>query len=123
MKSFADLMRDYELSAAGPSVTGPREKAIAQADAMLRKLGALNSKDELNSKYSNQNWWSPKTKSGKRRITVRYDNRIVPELCTDVDDDLQSVKNVIEIFRKIIIDADQSLWDAEQHRRTTSEKS
>ena len=71
----------------------------------------------MNSDTSNQNWWGTAPRHGKRRVTVRYDNKIVPDLATEVDDDIGSVRSAIENFKAIIQEVDDEAWSHEEKRR------
>lgn len=122
MAGFAELMAQRGMISVSTATDGPRERAIAQANSMLNKLGKLTSPTQLDSKTSNQNWWGISSRNGKRRVTVRYDNKVVLGLVTEVDDDLKSVREAIESFKIVIKDADDDAWKAEEERRRTDTK-
>jgi archaellum component FlaC len=122
MAGFAELMAKRGMTPVSSSSSGPRQKALSQANSMLSKISKYSSADQMNSETSNQNWWGTAPRNGKRRVTVRYDNKIVPDLATEVDDDIGSVKEAIENFRVIIQEVDDEAWAAEEIRRETEKK-
>jgi hypothetical protein len=117
MAGFAELMAKRGMTPVSSSSSGPRQKALSQANSMLRKISKYTDTKQMNSVTSNQNWWGSASKNGKRRVTVRYDNKVVADLVTEVDDDLTSVQAAIEDFRAIIQEVDEEAWVAEEKRR------
>jgi hypothetical protein len=117
MAGFAELMAKRGMTPVSSSSSGPRQKALSQAKAMLSKLSKYTEVGQMNSKTSNQNWWSGSAKNGVRRVTVRYDSKIVPDLVTEVPDNLEGVRTAIEQFRDIIHEVDDDAWLAEEKRR------
>lgn len=117
MAGFSELMTKRGMTPISSSSSGPRQKALSQANSMLSKISKYTDASQMNSKTSNQNWWGTAPKNGKRRVTVRYDSKVVPDLVTEVDNDLSSVRAAIEKFRAIIQEADEEAWVAEEKRR------
>lgn len=122
MAGFAELMAKRGMTPISSSSSGPRQKALSQANSMLNKIGKYADASQMNSETSNQNWWGIAPKNGKRRVTVRYDNKVVADLVTEVDDDLNSVRTAIENFKEIIQEADEESWTAEEKRRDDGKK-
>ena len=122
MAGFADLMAKRGMTPVSSFTSSPRLKALGQANSMLSKLSNYTSSTQMNSEMSNQNWWGISPKNNKRRVTVRYDNKIVPDLVTEVDDDIDSVRVAIENFKAIIQEVDDESWVAEEERREIEKK-
>jgi hypothetical protein len=117
MAGFAELMSKRGMTPISSSSSGPRQKALSQANSMLSKISKYTDAEQMNSETSNQNWWGIAPKNGKRRVTVRYDNKVVADLVTEVNDDLSSVRVAIEEFKAIIQEVDEEAWAAEEKRR------
>lgn len=117
MAGFSELMVKRGMTPISSSSSGPRQKALSQANSMLSKISKYTDASQMNSETSNQNWWGIAPKNGKRRVTVRYDNKVVADLVTEVDDDLASVRAAIEDFKAIIQEVDEDAWTAEEKRR------
>lgn len=117
MAGFAELMAKRGMTPISSSSSGPRQKALSQANSMLSKISKYTNAEQMNSETSNQNWWGIAPKNGKRRVTVRYDNKVVADLVTEVDDDLGSVRTAIEDFKAIVQEVDEEAWAAEEKRR------
>lgn len=117
MAGFAELMAKRGMTPISSSSSGPRQKALSQANSMLSKISKYTDASQMNSETSNQNWWGIAPKNGKRRVTVRYDNKVVADLVTEVDDDLNNVRAAIEDFKAIIQEVDDDAWTTEEKRR------
>jgi len=117
MATIAELFAKYGVEQATLSSSSPRHKALSMANTMLKKLDTYSSPRDLDSSTSNQNWWSGKSKDGRRRITCRYNSKVFPDLSFWCDDTIDAVKNSIQTMKKIINELDVQYWDNEENRR------
>jgi hypothetical protein len=122
MAGFSELMAKRGMTPVSSSSSGPRQKALSQANSMLSKISKYTEPSQMNSETSNQNWWATAPRHGRRRVTVRYDNKVVPDLVTEVDDTLIAVRAAIEDFKSIIEEVDDQAWSAEEKRRAEAPK-
>ena len=100
----------------------PRQRLLGQANSMLEKLAKMKSTTELDSKTTNQNWWSGQAQDDQRRVVMRYGGAIVNETAVYVDDTLEAVTKVITDFKGIIEATTDADWVDEVERRKKKAK-
>ena len=122
MAGFTELMVKRGMTLVNTTSSDPRKKALTQANSMLKKLLSYKDPKQMDSATSNQNWWGISSRHGKRRVSVRYDSKIVPDLITEVADDISSVLKALEDFKAIIEEVDDATWAAEEKRRVEEKK-
>jgi hypothetical protein len=93
MKTLQEILESKGFILTESRSVTPRARAIQQAKAMLRKIDAMKSVDELNSETTTQNWWSPQSVEDQRRIVIRYGGATVPNTGTFVDNTLPAVRD------------------------------
>lgn len=128
MVDFRDKLKELATKVGGEYVTAgtgrattPSEKAMMQAEVMLKKLNAYKNVSDLDYPTSNTYWWSGKATGGRRKVQMYYGGRVVPETCISVDDTLDAVKEVIKGYFEMIKSKsgfDEAFFDAEEKRRS-----
>lgn len=117
MSRVLDLLRAEGLNLDGARSSGPRDRVISQADAMLTKLSKMTSPDEMNSSSSNQNWWAIKPIGDHRKVTMRYSGRVVEGATVTVDNTLEAVREAIRLMRRGVEKTTDADWSEEEAKR------
>ena len=119
MPTLDELLKKHGIVPATTAPSSPRAKMLVQADRMLAELKKYKATTELNG-TSTKYWWAPQAVGGKRKISVRYGNKIVEGCSTYVNDDLDAVRKAVEAYKAVIEDSDDATWASEEARRKSS---
>jgi hypothetical protein len=111
-----ELMKEFGIEPVTTQTSGPRAKLLTQADRMLTELAKYKAEDELDGDNT-RFWWAPQSVNGKRRVTVRYTGKIVEGLSVLADNTLPSVREKVEMFKKLIEKSTDETWAHEEERR------
>ena len=117
--TLEELLKKPGIVPATTAPSSPRAKMLAQADRMLTELKKYKATTELNGK-STKYWWAPQAVNGKRRVSVRYENKVVEGCSTYVNDDLDAVRKAVEAYKAVIDESDDATWAPEEARRKSS---
>jgi hypothetical protein len=116
MPSLDELLKQFGIDNSAAAISSPRGKLLAQADRMLAELDKYKTEAELDGE-SAKYWWAPQSVNGKRRITARYGSKAVKGFTAYADNTLDSVRESIQTFRKVIEASDDDTWAEEEKRR------
>lgn len=119
MATLDELLQRHGVDATATAPSSARGKLLAQADRMLKELSQYTSVSQLDG-TSTKFWWAPQAVNGKRKISARYGNKVVQGFAAYADNDLESVRALLETFRAVIEESDDSTWAAEEARRKSS---
>ena len=116
MPTLEELLKRHGIDTSTAAPSSPRGMLLAQADRMLNELKKYKTEAELDGS-SAKYWWAPQSVNGKRRITARYGNKAVQNFSMYADNTLDSVRDTIVNFKKVIEDSDDATWADEEKRR------
>lgn len=97
--------------------SSPRDRLQHQVNRMLNEVSKYKNVDELDSENSNSFWWSNKPNGDKRRMKMKYANRVVSKTSQTVPNSLKAVKSQLEKYKQVIELSDDDTWAYEEERR------
>ena len=116
MPTLEELLKKHGVTPVENPSSGPRAKLLSQAERMVKEISTYKTDGDMNADNA-KFWWAPQAVNGKRKITAKYGGRAVDGMSTYVDDSLDAVKSILNIYKAIILDSDDATWASEENKR------